>query len=154
MTAAPTFYIHLYWSEDNQKYETSGNALACYEKEIDLFLQEQDFDDTEKMKKYLMDGATFYWNLESSKPKTTFPVLKVDENNETFVEYLANENYSFSQKITCCFHDVPEDQKIRPHRVIWFDQQGKQYSEQLSFPLENEEERVMDITYQGYQDKK
>ena len=57
---APTFYIHLYWSEDNQKYEPDGDALACYEKEIDLFLQEQNFDDPEKMKKYLMHSATFY----------------------------------------------------------------------------------------------
>lgn len=41
---APTFYIHLYWSEDQQCYKPKEDALEIYEKEIDLFVKQHSSD--------------------------------------------------------------------------------------------------------------
>ena len=62
------------------------------------------------------------------------------------IEFGPSEYFHYSYRTTWKFHDVPEKQKIRPHTVTW-SLQGESFSEKLSVPLENEEERVLDITW-------
>ena len=132
--------IHLYWSEDNHRYEPEEDALARYEKEIDLFVQNT--PNETNLLQYLQTLSRSYFNdIVLSHPKI-LPVLNVDENNEKFIEYKTSDCIF---RITWCFHNIPEEQKIRPHRVIW-KHKDHMYEERLSFPLEKEEERVMDIT--------
>lgn len=153
---APTFYIHLYWSEDQQCYNPKGDALEIYEKEIDLFVkqhsgdlffQEKSDQDKHFLKTNLLTIASSFFHDDLSHPKT-FPVLKVDENDEKFIEFGLSDRFPYSFRTTWKFHHVPETQRIRPHKVIWYCQ-GEMFCEQLSFPTLNEEERVLDITWKN-----
>jgi len=140
MIVAPTFCIHLYWSEDKQEYEPEPTGLSLYEQEIELLVQENHHDLS--LRDYLRSLAIGYYTSNLSHPKT-LPVLQVNPQYETSIEHETPDSVF---QVKWCFHNIPEEQKIRPHRAVW-SSHGQTLEERFSFPSENEQERVMDITY-------